>query len=223
MESCHIFCFLSMTLSSSSSCVAMVFWSHHPSTIDGKRCAATVQELFQKAKEPDKIVIGLVEQNTEEDLFCLEGYCKEHGIDIYKKETIRADTTKIIAKDQRKDCPRIDQIRKLAIQNYGAKGPSYARSMVRKILGNEEFCLQIDAHTQVVQDWDVLLKQEWERAGNEFGIISTVPAALGEKDTPSVPRQCAVEFQDVGVPVRTFGFVFFYFVFVFFFPSIDGD
>jgi hypothetical protein len=62
--------------------------------------------------------------------------------------------------------------------------------------------MQIDAHTEFVKDWDEKLKQEWVNTANEFGIISTVPAGLGDKDASEVPRQCAVEFQNVGIPVR---------------------
>jgi hypothetical protein len=121
---------------------------------------------------------------------------------------IRADTTKIIANPEKKKCPRVDQIRKLTVHNVAAKGPVWARSLSRKILGNEEFCLQIDAHTAFVDNWDEKLKQEWAATGNEFGILSTVPPALGEKNKDDknvlkdIPRLCGVKFEEVGIPVR---------------------
>lgn len=129
------------------------------------------------------------------------------GTTIYRKRSIRKDTTKVIAEPEKKDCPRVDQIRKLSVFNTAAKGPVWARSLVRKVLGNEEFCLQIDAHTQFVQDWDQKLKHEWAATGNEFGIISTVPPALDEEKThyppngDTVPRSCLIKFMEVGVPV----------------------
>lgn len=134
------------------------------------------------------------------------------GVDIYLKRSLRAETTKVIAKPEKKECPRIDQIRKLAVHNVAAKGPSWARSLVRKILGNEEFCLQIDAHSEFVSEWDDKLKHEWAATGNEFGIISTVPPAIAEKAAAAaggesgttVPRQCMVQFQEIGVPVSVF-------------------
>lgn len=57
-------------------------------------------DLFAKAKEPDKIVVGIVDQSYEEDLLCLEAYCKEMGeyfIYIQKKALIsflRCQTTR---------------------------------------------------------------------------------------------------------------------------------
>ena len=169
-------------------------------------------DLFEKAENPDNIIVGLIEQNYEtDDPFCLELYCKQaskdQSLEIYKRRTIRKDTTKVIAKEkERNECPRIDQIRKLAVHNVAAKGPSWARSLGRKLLGNEEFCLQIDAHSQFVQDWDALLKKEWKSANNEFAIISHPPPATSElldkqqHDANIVPRGCAVEFLEVQLP-----------------------
>ena len=77
--------------------------------------------------------------------------------------------------------------------------------MVRKILGNEEFCLQIDAHSQFALEWDDKLKHEWAATGNEFGVISTVPTAIADREggegINTVPRQCMVQFQEIGIPV----------------------
>lgn len=125
------------------------------------------------------------------------------GHTIYKKVTIRKDTTTVIATPERNLCPRIDQIRKLSIHDMAAKGPAWARSLSRKLLGNEEFCLQIDAHSEFVTNWDDKVKHEWAATGNEFGIISTVPPAMGDTEGQrTVPRQCWVKFQEIGTPVR---------------------
>lgn len=84
----------------------------------------------------------------------------------------------------------------------------YARSLGRKALGDEEYCLQIDAHSMVVPHWDTLLRDEFAVIGNEFGIISTVPPPVdgmkelmpgGVRQT-EVPRTCAIRFQENGFP-----------------------
>ena len=56
-----------------------------------------------------------------------------------------------------------------------------------------------------MQDWDEISKREWAATGNEFAVISTVPAGLADKneDVHTVPRQCEVQFLEVGVPVST--------------------
>lgn len=180
---------------------------------DGTRCAQTLLNLFENAKDPDNIVVGLVEQNFEDgDPFCLELYCKlaspDRNLEIYKRVTIRKDTTKVIAKDpERSQCPRIDQIRKLAVHDVAAKGPTWARSLGRKVLGNEEFCLQIDAHSKFIPGWDAAVKEEWLATNNEFAIVSHPPPQISDFDKnveeQVIPRNCAVDFLDVKVPVSS--------------------
>jgi hypothetical protein len=38
---------------------------------DGKRCAETIRSIFENAKDPNKVIIGVIEQNSPEDDFCL--------------------------------------------------------------------------------------------------------------------------------------------------------
>lgn len=107
--------------------------------------------------------------------------------------------------DQRKQCPHYDQVRLVAFHHISAKGPVFARSLTKKALGNEEFCMQVDAHTEFVKGWDMLAVDEWKKTSNEFGVISTAPAAKSAKDTDpgKVPRQCRVKFLDNGFPVSS--------------------
>lgn len=204
--------------------------------IDGERCAQTLKSIFDNAKNPDKVIVGLIEEVASEDTSCLEQYCLDNGkldlhgvkthtpnsIDMHlilsicigvtfiQRQTIRADMTKIIAHDEElQRCPRFNQIRLLSKYNIAAKGPTDARALTRKILGNEEFCMQIDAHTSFVKDWDQVAKEEWQSTGNEFAIISTAPARMGEQEEyeswtgskhGEVPRQCMPKILDNYIP-----------------------
>lgn len=180
---------------------------------DGERCAEALKSIFENAKDPDKVVVGLVEQNAPPDAFCLEEFCKAYGApSIVKRQTIRKDMVKIqLLPDETLKCPRYNQVRKVAFHNLSAKGPLFARSLARKVLGNEEYCMQVDAHTAFVEGWDVLAKEEWKSAGNEFAVISTAPAPKAVKHEYSeggdkfgmVPRQCKVFFKDNGFPVSS--------------------
>ena len=178
---------------------------------DGERCGETLKSLFENADDPDNVVVGLVEQNAPEDKFCIEVYCSNYGAETHKREFIRKDMTKVTLNEKgRIKCPRYDQIRLVAYHHVQAKGPIYTRSLARKILGNEEFCMQIDAHTAFVKGWDTLAKEQWTSTANEFGILSNVPAekehmelyAVGGEKFTEVPRQCTIRFLDNGFPVR---------------------
>lgn len=122
-----------------------------------------------------------------------------------------------MAEPDRLKCPYYNQVRFLAFHNKAAKGPGYSRVMTRKILANEEYCMQIDAHTQFNKGWDTLVKNEWKATNNEFAVISNVPAGFAEMEIKNiggekekeVPRQCLVRFADNGIPVCNFiSFVF---------------
>lgn len=119
--------------------------------------------------------------------------------------------TKVIATEEMTKCPRMDQIRLLSMYNIAAKGPSDARSLTRKILGNEEYCMQIDSHTSFTKGWDELAKEEWHKTGNEFAVISTAPAKMSEQPeyeswtgskSGEVPRQCMPKILETKIPVR---------------------
>ena len=155
--------------------------------------------------------MGLYEQNAPEDKFCLEVYCSYFGVKTIRRVTMRKDVVKVVALDAEKtrSCPHFNQVRLVAYHHIQAKGPMLARSLVRKVLGNEEFCMQIDAHTEFVPLWDVLALSEWKSTNNEFGVISNVPADKkelhnddGSPKAKPVPRQCGIHFMDNGFPVR---------------------
>jgi hypothetical protein len=66
---------------------------------------------------------------------------------------------------------------------------------------NEEYCLQIDAHSSFTNNWDTLAKEDWAKMDNEYGILSTVPADIEDKAKEEVPRQCRARQMDTGIPV----------------------
>uniref|UniRef100_A0A7S1VEF1 Uncharacterized protein n=1 Tax=Grammatophora oceanica TaxID=210454 RepID=A0A7S1VEF1_9STRA len=177
---------------------------------DGKRCADTIKSIFDNASEPDKVVIGLIEENAMDDDFCLDVYCKNAaGVKSIEKKQIRADMIKIMTAEGREKCPRIDQVRQVSVFNVAAKGPNDARSLGRKVLGNEEYCMQIDSHTAFTKDWDKIAKLQWKMVQNEFAVLSTVPAAKAEQSeyeswtgskSREVPRSCHVKFGENGLP-----------------------
>lgn len=186
-------------------CVSLI------SNSDGERCGETLKSLFRNAKHPENIIVGLYEQNAPEDKFCLEVYCKYYGINTIRRVPMRKDVVKVVALEEEKTthCPHFNQVRLVAYHHIQAKGPMLARSLVRKVLGNEEFCMQIDAHTDFAPLWDDLAMSEWKSTNNEFGVISNVPADKKVLQSEArnakakvVPRQCGIHFMDNGFPVR---------------------
>ena len=169
-----------------------------------------MKSLFENAEHPDKIIVGLAEHVQEDDKKCIELYCQAHGAKLLKRQVIREDMTKVIhLPDHDKECPRFDQIRLIATFHVAAKGPIWARSLVRKVLGNEEYCMQVDAHTSVIEHWDTVAKSQWKQTQNEYAVISHPPALMDEQaeyepggsKANQVPRTCRIPYKpDNGFP-----------------------
>lgn len=91
-----------------------------------KLCSDTIKSLYENAKYPKNIYLGICQQNKINDDDCLK------GLDI--------------------DNSRIKILR---IPHTEAKGPTYARYLCSNLWDGEEYFLQIDSHTKFIKNWDV--------------------------------------------------------------------
>ena len=114
---------------------------------------------------------GIVEQiHTEQDGYsCIEDYCREkHHASIQK------------------GCPRVNQIKIIQLTHNDARGPNFARYMQESLKQNEEFCMQIDAHSDFAPHWDTLQTSMWGSVQNEFAVLASTPADVGVLKRPSL-------------------------------------
>lgn len=90
-----------------------------------ENCPKTLSSLFENAKYPERIFVGICQQNKNSDISCLsENFPYKNNI-------------RMIYKDYKE-----------------AKGPTWARYLCSTLYQNEDFFLQIDSHSLFVQDWD---------------------------------------------------------------------
>lgn len=150
------------------------------------RCSNTLENIFKKAKYPDRVFVGVIQQiHTEKDSFdCLKTYCKKYG----------------------QNCPHRSQIQLLEFTHQEAKGPTYARYLQDSLIQSEEFCMQIDAHSDFAQDWDVKATSMWGSIGNEYAVLSTRLPDISVLSTPdpanTVPHTCQAMFDSRGMVVN---------------------
>merc|ERR1712228_349823 len=87
-------------------------------------------------------------------------------------------------------CGRMWQI-KIAREHYSdAKGPMYGRYRTELFFNNEDYFMQIDAHSRFVPYWDNICIDMFRRLNNSKAVFTTYPKAV-EYDhdwTPPVPR-----------------------------------
>lgn len=90
--------------------------------------------------------------------------------------------------------PDDHQFRLIEFTHQESYGPNFARSFVSQLLREEdEFCLSLDAHSDVIQGWDEELLTTWAATENEFAILSTQPpdiSQLQEGSHGKVPHLC---------------------------------
>lgn len=89
-------------------------------------CVDTLGHLFNMAKHPERVFVGLCQQNKKGDKDCL----------IRLEESYRPN------------------VRMLRLGYQQAKGPTYARYLCAQMYKDEDFFMQIDSHCLFVQDWD---------------------------------------------------------------------
>lgn len=145
---------------------------------DGVRCGHTIYDAFEKAKHPELISIGVVEQIiADQDAHCVDTYCAE-----YRKKH-NTDT-----------CPHMDRISVIEVDAYDAKGPMVARAQQGTLIQDEEFCLQVDGHSEFNENWDADLYTMWRQTQNEYAVLSTYINHVGNmrKESPNgeVPMLC---------------------------------
>ena len=91
------------------------------------QCKQTIQSILTHATHPHRVVIGVCEQNSEDDESCVVSAVKD------------------------------GQIRQISIPYTSARGPCYARYLCATLHRGEDLFVQVDSHSSFVQGWDVRL------------------------------------------------------------------
>jgi hypothetical protein len=94
-----------------------------------------------------------------------------------------------------KNNPEVEkQFRVLEFTHQQSYGPNFARSFTHQLLQDEEYCLQLDSHSDVIQNWDEELFHMWGATENEFAVLSTQPVDISKLSQQSqdgkVPHLC---------------------------------
>ena len=168
-------------------------------------CPHTLFNIFSKSSFPKRISVGVVQQNAETDVDCLNRYCElmiESG--MYAKESGGL-------------CPFEKNIRIMRVPSSTAKGPTWGRAKASTLLRDEEFCMQTDAHMDFVPNWDVKMMKMWADTGNEYAVLSTYVSdasqlkynieegSKGLNDHQEVPHLCMVTLDGANGLVRIWG------------------
>ena len=119
-----------------------------------KNCIKTVKEIFGKAKNPEKVFLGICTQNKDESEACIDD-----TLDKYK-----------------------DNIKEKKLTYREALGPQYARYECSHLWDGEEYFLMIDSHLLFRENWDEIIKNMYKKLPTDKGILTGYPPAHEDKN-----------------------------------------
>eukprot|EP01084_Bolivina_argentea_P056809 103905_1 len=142
-------------------------------------CFKSVHTALARARYPERIFVGVVQQNADDDPECTTPQipCEE-------------DPTQVL-------CKYASHVRMKRIHARDAAGPTYGRHWADTLYDGEYFAVQVDAHMSFVKDWDMIAIEQWSSLDNEYAILSTYPSEIasgldeyGNPLTQSAPIIC---------------------------------
>lgn len=153
-----------------------------------------MKSLYAQAKYPQKINVGLLQQNCF-DKVCRTGVLKDGvvedmGADLNCYEEFCKSNEGIAS-----NACNTGQIRLYNINESESLGPYMARYLGAKFYQGENYYLQIDSHSEFVSNWDEKLIKMIHDAPAENPVISTYPpdSTMNWKDSVGM-RICDAEF-----------------------------
>lgn len=133
----------------------------------------TLRDLFEKAKYPDRLFVG-----------------------VYWQCDLTEDST-----DFGSDLPLqwANRVRVLMVHKKHARGPTYARHVTHSLYQGEKYILNIDSHTRFTAGWDKvlidMLEQLVMKKRSKRVILTTYPS--GYEFDPSIPEKAVIPNQNV--------------------------
>ena len=118
-------------------------------TYRDENCINTIKWAYEKAKNPENLFVGLVQQNCHKD--CMSGI-----LDGGKTEPVEPDEDcyKLFCEGEGKEYCERGQVRVLNIDEPESLGPYAARYFASMLWFGEQWFMQTDAHMTFATNWD---------------------------------------------------------------------
>ena len=136
-------------------------------------CQWTIKDLFEKAKHPERIFVGVCWQ-----------FVPEEDQDCFKVVT------------------RPEQVRTVEYHAKASRGACWARHMVQKLWQGEEYSLQIDSHMRFTDNWDARAIDMLHRCESPKPVLSAYSPGYeppNKLEPPLLKTTIAHEFTKDGV------------------------
>ena len=136
-------------------------------------CVDTVKALFEMASHPERVFVGVCEQNQQDSEACIP-----------------------------RDFKWAHRVRRLTIPHTEAKGPTYARYLCSTLYRGETYFCQIDSHSKFAKGWDAEAVAMLRACPSKKAVLSHYPHDWSEAQggNHNVPVLCKSAFDKNGVP-----------------------
>ena len=136
-----------------------------------EKCVATLEQAFEKATYPEKLFVGLVQQNCLND--CQTGVM-EDGLTHPTNPDPDCFDTFCQSETGHEHC-KAGHLRVLRMREPESLGPYMARYLASKLWYGEELYIQMDSHMTFTQGWDAITWDGVKNAPSEKPVISHYP------------------------------------------------
>lgn len=137
-------------------------------------CPMTIKSLFKQAEHPERLYIGLFQQNCFEKK-CRTGVLVGGVIEDTSTDPNCYDLFCASEEGIASNACNTDQIRLFNVNESESLGPYMARYLGAKFYGGEQYYLQIDSHSEFSVHWDTKLVKMVTDAPAKKPVISTYP------------------------------------------------
>jgi len=137
-------------------------------------CPMTIKSLYSQAQFPEKVFVGLLQQN------CFETTCRTGVLKGGKVEDTSTDIncyTEFCKSPEgiKSNACNNGNVRLFNVNESESLGPYMARYMGAKLYQGENYYLQIDSHSEFVKRWDTKLINMVDTAPAAKPVISAYP------------------------------------------------
>jgi len=149
------------------------------------RCTGTLESLFNRAEFPERVFVGVVQQNSpiSGDKECMETSipCAQNPNQVL--------------------CKYAKQIRVHMVQSEESYGPTFGRHRADRLYRGEYYAMQIDAHSVMLKHWDSEGIAQHTASGNQYAVMTNYPShvdaisADGKAKWSTTPIMCNSHFE----------------------------
>ena len=162
-------------------------------------CPRTIHNAFQRAQNPHRIYIRVIEQTMADsdlvdDAGCWDRYCSDYNPTNCQEFR---NNVKIVPVDASKSKGPTDARSKLSAMIHWDYVHRHNSEMVDlHPVEIQDFCMQTDSHMDFSDNYDTLLMEMHERTQNDYAVLSTYVADISQnnQDERTVPNLCMVTF-----------------------------